>query len=142
SLHDALPILMAVTAKIPGSMDVDTSEEQPQTEVRIALNRNAAGDLGLDLGTVASTMRGLVAGEVVSQFEDPDGDSYDVRLRVERSERSQAGDLLGLDLPAQGGRALVPLSQVASLDMGSAPSKIRHFDLLREIRISAGTEGR
>ena len=97
-----------------GAADIDTSEEEPQPEVRIAVNRNAAGDLGLDLGTVASTMRGLVAGEVVSQFEDPDGDSYDVRLRVAAQRTARAPiDLLGLDLPAQGGRALVPASQVA-----------------------------
>ena len=74
-------------------------------------------------------MRGLVAGEVVSQFEDPDGDSYDVRLRVQRADRTRAVDLLGLDLPAQGGRALVPASQIASLDTGAAPSKIRRRDL-------------
>jgi HAE1 family hydrophobic/amphiphilic exporter-1 len=83
-----------------------------------------------------------VAGEVVSQFEDPDGDSYDVRLRVEPSERTRAIDLLGLDLPAQGGRALVPASQIATLENGAAPSKIRRRDLMREIRISASTEGR
>jgi HAE1 family hydrophobic/amphiphilic exporter-1 len=134
--------LMAVVRKIPGAVDVDTSEEEPQAEVRVAVNRTAASDLGLDLGTVASTMRGLVAGEVVSQFEDPDGDSYDVRLRVERSNRTHAIDLLGLDLPARGGRSLVPVSQVAYLESGAAPSKIRRRDLLREVRISAGTEGR
>ncbi len=134
--------LIGEVDKVPGAADVDTSEENPQAEVRIAVNRNAAADLGLDLGTVASTMRGLIAGEVVSQFEDPDGDSYDVRLRVERSDRTQAIDLLGLDLPAQGGRALVPASQVARLDTGVAPSKVRRRDLLREIRVSAGTEGR
>ncbi len=125
-----------------GAVDVDTSEEEQQAEVRVAVNRKAASDLGLDLGTVASTVRGLVAGEVVSQFEDPDGDSYDVRLRLDPVSRVRAVDLLGLDLPAQGGRALVPASQVASLESGAAPSKIRRLDLLREIRISAGTEGR
>ncbi len=134
--------LIAQVREVNGATDVDTSEEQPQSEVRIAVNRDAAGDLGLDLGTVASTMRGLVAGEVVSQFEDPDGDSYDVRLRVQRSDRTRAIDLLGLDLPAQGGRALVPASQVAALDTGAAPSKIRRRDLMREIRVSASTEGR
>lgn len=134
--------LISVAKQVPGAADVDTSEEPPQPEVRMAVNRNAAGDLGLDLGTVASTVRGLVAGEVVSQFEDPDGDSYDVRLRIEREDRTRAADLLGLDLPAQGGRALVPASQVASLDVGTAPSKIRHRDLLREVRVSAGTVGR
>ena len=134
--------LMAEARQTPGAADVDTSEEAPQTEVRVAVNRNAAADLGLDVGTVASTLRGLVAGEVVSQFEDPDGDSYDVRLRVQRTDRTRAADLLGLDLPAQGGRALVPASQVATLDTGAAPSKIRRRDLMREIRLSAGTVNR
>jgi HAE1 family hydrophobic/amphiphilic exporter-1 len=134
--------LMAVAKQVPGAADVDTSEEPPQAEVRVAVDRDAAGDLGLDLGTVASTIRGLVAGEVVSQFEDPDGDSYDVRLRVERGDRTRAADLLDLDLPAQGGRALVPASQVASLDNGIAPSKIRRRDLLREVRISASAVNR
>ena len=134
--------LMAEVRKVSGATDVDTSQELPQTEVRVVMNRNAAADLGLDLGAVASTIRGLVAGEVVSQFEDPDGDSYDVRLRVERADRTNALDLLGLDLPAQGGRVLAPASQVASLETGAAPSKIRRRDLLREIRISASTEGR
>jgi HAE1 family hydrophobic/amphiphilic exporter-1 len=134
--------LMAAAKQVPGAADVDTSEEPPQAEVRVGVDRDAAGDLGLDLGTVASTIRGLVAGEVASQFEDPDGDSYDVRLRVERGDRTRAADLLDLDLPAQGGRALVPASQVASLDNGIAPSKIRRRDLLREVRISASAVNR
>jgi HAE1 family hydrophobic/amphiphilic exporter-1 len=83
-----------------------------------------------------------VAGEVVSKFEDPDGDSYDVRLRVDASQRGRSGDLLALDLPGQLGRALIPLSQVASIDTGSAPSNIRRYDLAREIRVSANTQGR
>ncbi|PWU04992.1 MAG: AcrB/AcrD/AcrF family protein [Terriglobia bacterium] len=134
--------IMAAAKQVAGAADVDTSEEAPQAEVRIAVNREAAGDLGLDLATVASTVRGLVAGEVVSQFEDRDGDSYDVRLRVERQSRARAADLLGLDLPAQGGRALVPASQVTRLETGTAPSKIRRRDLMREVRISASTAGR
>jgi HAE1 family hydrophobic/amphiphilic exporter-1 len=121
---------------------VDTSEEDPRPEYRVRLDRKRAGDLGLDLGTVATTVRGLVAGQVVSQFEDPDGDSYDVRLRVDTAQRSQSGDLLELDLPGQYGRTLIPLSQVAHIDTGSAPSSIRRLDLMREIRITANTQGR
>ncbi len=134
--------VMELVRKTPGTIDIDTSEEDPRPEVRINVDRKAAGDLGLDLGTVASTVRGLVAGEVVSQFEDPDGDSYDVRLRIDPSQRSTAGDLLGLDLPGRGGLKLIPVSQVAQIDPGTAPSKIRHRDLMREIRISSNTQGR
>jgi len=134
--------LRDVVRQVPGAADVDTSQDEPRPEVRVAVDRKAAGDLGLDLGTVAATVRGLVAGEVVSQFEDPDGDSYDVRLRVDPSQRSRGADLLELDLPAHGGAALVPLSQVAQIETAGAPSKIRRFDLMREVRIAANTQGR
>ena len=134
--------LMKVVTQVPGAKDVDTSLESPRPEVRINLDRRAAGDLGLDLGTVASTMSGLVAGTVVSQFEDPDGDSYDVRLRIDPSQRIQGADILTLDLPGRGGAVMVPLNQVARIENGDAPSKIRRRDLMREIRISANTEGR
>jgi hydrophobic/amphiphilic exporter-1 (mainly G- bacteria), HAE1 family len=134
--------LQGIVAKTKGATDVDNSEEAPRPEFRVSLNRKAASDLGLDLGTVATTVRGLVAGQVVSQYEDADGDSYDVRLRIDPAQRTRSGDLLELDLPARMGRALVPLSQVASVDSGAAPSNIRRLDLMREIRISANTQGR
>jgi HAE1 family hydrophobic/amphiphilic exporter-1 len=132
--------VMQLVRQVPGAIDVDTSEEEPRPEMRVILNRKAAGDLGLDLGTVASTVRGLVAGEVVSQFEDPDGDSFDVRLRVDPAQRTQTADLFGIDLAGRG--ALIPLSQVAAVEAGEAPSKIRRRDLMREIRIGANTQGR
>ncbi len=60
---------------------------------------------------------------------------------IPRNGRAPA-DLLELDLPGQSGRTLVPLTQVASVDTGSAPSNIRRLDLMREVRISANTQGR
>lgn len=134
--------LMSEMRQVPGAADIDTSEEQPRPEVRINLNRQAASDLGLDLGTVAATVRGLVNGDVVSQFEDADGDSYDVRLRVDAGYRTRSADLLGLDMPGRNGGALIPVSQVAAVEMGSAPSKIRRYDLMREVRLSANTQDR
>ncbi|RPI09809.1 MAG: efflux RND transporter permease subunit, partial [Acidobacteriales bacterium] len=56
--------------------------------------------------------------------------------------RARVADLFELDLPGQQGRTLVPLTQVASVDTGSAPSNIRRLDLMREVRISANTQGR
>ncbi len=134
--------LLKLMRDVPGAMDVDTSEEQQRPEVQVVINRKLAGDLGLDVATIAGTVRGLVAGQVVSQFEDPDGDSYDVRLRVTTEQRRIASDLLMMDLPAQGGAALVPLGQLATVTDGRAPSKINRRDLMREIRLSADTQGR
>lgn len=109
---------MEVVRKVPGTADLDTSQERQRAEVRVQLDRRAASDPGLNLGTVALTVRGLVAGEVISQFEDPHGDSYDVRLELDAAQRTEREDLMQIDLPAQGGQILAPLSQVARLEEG------------------------
>ncbi len=139
----------------PGTADVDSSREDPRPEVRVRLDRKAASDLGLDLGTVASLVRGLVAGEVVSQFQDADGDAYDVRVRLEEGQRRLREDLANIYLPvsplaaARGGMSTnptslpgVPLTQVAALEESEAPSIIRRRDLMREVRVMASTQDR
>ena len=129
-----------------GTADVDTSREDPRPEVRVRLDRKAATDLGLDLGTVASLVRGLIAGEVVSQFQDADGDAYDVRVRLEEGQRRLRRDLADIYLPVanalSGSGQGVPLSQVAAIEDSEAPSLIRRRDLMREVRIMASTVDR
>jgi HAE1 family hydrophobic/amphiphilic exporter-1 len=104
---------------------------------------------------VASLVRGLVAGEVVSQYQDADGDAYDVRVRLEEDQRRLRADLADIYVPvlsppgaADGmsvnpnGLAGVPLTHVASLEDSEAPSLIRRRDLMREVRVLGSTEGR
>jgi HAE1 family hydrophobic/amphiphilic exporter-1 len=138
--------VVANTKATPGAADVDSSREDPRPEIRVRLDRKSASDLGLDLGTVASMVRGLVAGEVVSQFQDPDGDAYDVRVRLDEDQRRLREDLADIYLPVMRGLPgtgqSVPLTQVAALEDSEAPSIIRRRDLLREVRVMASTQDR
>ena len=139
---------------VRGAADVDSSREDPRPEVRVRLDRKTASDLGLDLGTVASMVQGLVAGEVISQFQDADGDAYDVRVRLEEDQRRLREDLAEINLPVSpqrlvgdpaspgAGSAGVPLSLVAALEESEAPSVIRRRDLMREVRVMASTQAR
>jgi len=145
-LDEVAAQVAANTKATPGAADVDSSREDPRPEIRVHLDRKTASDLGLDLGTVASMVRGLVAGEVVSQFQDPDGDAYDVRARLDEDQRRLREDLADIYVPvmnaAPGAGQGVPLTQVAALDDSAAPSIIRRRDLLREVRIMASTQDR
>ena len=145
-LDEVAAQVAANTKATPGAADVDSSHEDPRPEIRVHLDRKTASDLGLDLGTVASMVRGLVAGEVVSQFQDPDGDAYDVRARLDEDQRRLREDLADIYVPvmnaAPGAGQGVPLTQVAALDDSAAPSIIRRRDLLREVRIMASTQDR
>jgi HAE1 family hydrophobic/amphiphilic exporter-1 len=145
-LDEVAAQVAANTKATPGAADVDSSHEDPRPEIRVHLDRKTASDLGLDLGTVASMVRGLVAGEVVSQFQDPDGDAYDVRARLDEDQRRLREDLADIYVPvmnaAPGAGQGVPLTQVAALEDSEAPSIIRRRDLLREVRIMASIQDR
>ncbi|MBZ5513810.1 MAG: efflux RND transporter permease subunit [Acidobacteriia bacterium] len=145
-LDDIAARVAANTKATPGAADVDSSHEDPRPEIRVRLDRKTASDLGLDLGTVASMVRGLVAGDVVSQFQDPDGDAYDVRVRLDEDQRRLRDDLANIYVPVMKGLTSagqgVPLTQVAALEDSEAPSIIRRRDLLREVRIMASTQDR
>jgi HAE1 family hydrophobic/amphiphilic exporter-1 len=138
--------VIANTTATPGTADVDSSREDPRPEVRVRLDRKTASDLGLDLGTVASMVRGLIAGEVVSQFQDPDGDAYDVRVRLGEDQRRLRADLGDIYVPVMKGSLAagqgVPLTLVAALEDSEAPSIIRRRDLLREVRVNATIQDR
>jgi hydrophobic/amphiphilic exporter-1 (mainly G- bacteria), HAE1 family len=91
-------------------------------------------------------VRGLVAGEVVSQYQDADGDAYDVRVRLEEDQRRLREDLADISVPVMTALptsgSMVPLSLVAELEDSEAPSLIRRRDLMREVRVMASTQDR
>jgi HAE1 family hydrophobic/amphiphilic exporter-1 len=133
--------------KIPGLVDLETSLEKSKPELHVQFDRDRAGDLGLNVGPVAMTLRAAVTGEVATTIEDEAGDSHDVRVRLRADQRRYAEDLLALRVAtdkddAFGDKILVPLSEVATATPASGPSTIRHKDLQREVRLSAANSER
>jgi HAE1 family hydrophobic/amphiphilic exporter-1 len=133
--------------RIPGLVDADTSLEKSKPELRVEIDRQRVNDLGLTAGVIGSTLRAALTGEVASQIEDADGDSHDVRVRLRADQRRYADELLGLTVPTDRDdknmdKILVPLREVVRAVPASGPSTIRRKDLVREVRLSAGTSGR
>ncbi|HEY5112859.1 MAG TPA: efflux RND transporter permease subunit, partial [Coriobacteriia bacterium] len=136
--------LSARMKAIPGIMDVESSLGQPRPEYRIAVNRNMANDLGLDIGQVAATVRPLIAGQTVSNWQDPSGEERDVVLQVAPEERRSVEDLRTLPLAtsrknAAGVADVVPLQQIAEVQKGTAPTELDRQDLERVVTVSANS---
>jgi hydrophobic/amphiphilic exporter-1 (mainly G- bacteria), HAE1 family len=132
---------------VPGAADIDRSLDRDKPEVRIRIDRKTASDLGINLDSVATTLRALLNGEVATQFEDPDGDAYDVRVRLAAQQRRALEGLNDIDIlsskkDAAGKDMLIPVGQVASFARSTSASQIRRYDLIREVRVSANTAGR
>ena len=72
----------AAMAKIPGVTDIENSESDADPSLDVLIDRDAASALGINLATLGDTLKTLYAGSKSSSWEAPDGNSYDVQLRI------------------------------------------------------------
>ncbi len=96
--------LIAELKKEPGLVDLDTTLSLRKPEVQVVVDREAASDLGVPVGTIADSLRVLVGGLPVSKFRDGD-QQYDVWLRAESGDRGDQPGPLPDHVPVADGRA-------------------------------------
>ncbi|MBL8332898.1 MAG: efflux RND transporter permease subunit [Rubrivivax sp.] len=133
-------------ARTPGLVDLDSTLKPDKPTVSLEMRRDAAADLGLNVNAVAGALRTLVAGQSVGNWRAPDGETYDVRVRLGPESRDDARDLANLPLvvaaAADGSPRIVRLSQVADVRPATGPNQINRRDLSREINVDANVLGR
>ncbi|TNM63530.1 efflux RND transporter permease subunit [Aliirhizobium smilacinae] len=132
---------------IRGATEVESSIENVRPTLAVRIRREAASDLGVSIATIGDTLRPLVAGDAISVWNAPDGESYDVMVRLPATGRRDAAQLRNLTIST--GRTddnnkpiTVLLDQVADVVESTAPDAITRKDLSREVRISSNIEGR
>jgi HAE1 family hydrophobic/amphiphilic exporter-1 len=136
--------LMTRVKAIPGVVDVRSSLGDPKPEYRIDVNRDIANEVGLDIGQIATTIRPVLAGETATRWEDPTGEERDVVVQVAPEQRRTVEDIATIPLStsrrtADGAVATVPLRDVASIELGTAPAQIDRKNLQRVATISGST---
>ncbi len=133
-------------AKIPGLVDLDTTLKPDKPTVSIEVRRDVAADVGLNVNMLANSLRTLVAGTLVGNWRAPDGENYDVNVRLAPESRYALADLQRLPInvaPApDGSPRVVRLSQVANVTPSAGPNQINRRDLNREINVDANAFGR
>lgn len=126
---------------IPGVVDIQTSLGELRPELRIQVNRDAANEIGLDVGQIAATVRPLYAGQTATRWEDPTGEERDVVVQIAPELRTSLDDIAATPVKtsAEVGDApvLIPLGDVARIEAGNAPAQIDRKDLQRIATITA-----
>ncbi|EPE9870872.1 efflux RND transporter permease subunit [Acinetobacter baumannii] len=138
---------MTEMEKIDGVVDLESSLKEPKPTLGVHINRVLASDLGLSVSQIANAIRPLIAGDNVTTWEDRDGETYDVNIRLNENKRVLPQDVQNLYLNsnktnANGQNILVPLSAVATTQEKLGASQINRRDLEREVLIEANTSGR
>jgi len=131
-----------VRRNVKGAVDVGLSEQAPQQELRIDLDRGLANSMGVSINDAAQALRVAFAGVEAGDWVDPTGEARDVAVRLAPEDRVDASNIERLPIAVAGTGRMVPLEQIATVTMGKAPSKIQHANSKRMVVVTANAQGR
>jgi multidrug efflux pump subunit AcrB len=121
---------------LPGLENVQVQAEEPRPMLSIALDRERARNLGLDVSAVGQTIRTALDGTIATRYADGNFE-YDVRVLFPKHRFQSATDIGGT-LLFPGGRNTSPvfLRDVAGVSPAISPATIRRENQLRRIQVS------
>ena len=129
----------AQLSEIPGLVDVRSSLQSGNPEIRIIYNRDRLSEYGLSLRNVAELVRNKVQGNVATEYRQSER-LIDILVRLEEDDRLGLSELGELVVNPRG-RIPIPLSAVAELQVNEGPSEIRRIDQTRSAVIYANLDG-
>jgi len=124
-----------------GIVDLQTEPLVLIPQLKIALDREAAGRYGLRAGTLAGDLETALNGKTVSRFIEEQR-LHDIYMRLDdhsRENPQRIGNTLVRFLPTGQG---IRLEDVANIYPGTGPNMISREDMQRRIVVSANTQGR
>jgi HAE1 family hydrophobic/amphiphilic exporter-1 len=96
-------------------------------ELRVAVDRQRAADLGVRIGDLARALRLMVSGQdEISSYREK-GERYPVTIRVREDQRSDMRSIGGLMVPSTRGEP-VRVDNVATLERGFGPTIIQRYN--------------
>ncbi len=120
---------------VRGLESVEPSAEEASPQLVIALDRQRAADLGLNVAEVGQAVRVALDGAIPTRLTDRNQE-YDIRVRLPRERFQNAEDLGSIALFAGRDRP-ISLRDVASVTLKIGPSTIRRENQNRQYRINA-----
>ncbi len=120
--------------KIPGVQNLQIDLRLNTPEVRVNINRDKLGDVGVNVDTVGRTLETMLGGRQVTRFKR-DGEQYDVVVQVASLDRASPADISEIYVRARDG-GMVQLANLVHVKEGVAPQSLNHFNRLRAVKVT------
>lgn len=139
-LNDTAEQMVKVLAGIKGSEDVFTVKNSGVQYYRVAIDRLAAGRLGLSVDEIANTLRGQIEGQQLGMVIEG-GRRTPLIMRGELDVQDSPALFAALTLSLPNGQN-VPLSVVAKLERVDGPVKVDRENGSRMVVVQSNVHGR
>lgn len=131
---DNLDTLKSLSAKVEqvmksteGTIYVNNPLQNSKTDIRVNINKDKAAILGVSTNEIDRTVRMGIAGLNLATYRDDKGDKYQINLTLNHNKHQTIDVFNKLYVTSQAG-ALIPISQLASLQFETSIPTIKHFN--------------
>jgi multidrug efflux pump subunit AcrB len=141
ALARANDAVMAGMRTLDTVQDGTSSSENLTPEVHITPKVERATQMGVSVQAIANAVRLATQGENSLNLPKFNAGTQQIDILVELNRKYKT-DLSALrNLTVQGASGLVPLQEVADIELGSGPVSIQRYDRERQLTITANTTG-
>ncbi len=120
----------------PGLVAVDHDYKDTKPQLRVVIDRDRAGDLGVTLGNIGRTLETVLGARRVTTYSDA-GREYDIMLQGERDDQRTPTNIENIYVRSERSGALIPLSNLVTIDEMATSPTLNRFNRVRAITIEA-----
>jgi cobalt-zinc-cadmium resistance protein CzcA len=125
---------------VSGAADVKAEAQAGMPALSIRIDRAAAARYGVNVSDILDVVESI-GGRSAGMVYGDDNSITDIVVRLASADRSDIERIRELPV-GRNGKALVPLSLVASVDVTTGPAQISRAKLQRRISVQANVRGR
>ncbi|MFN8353744.1 MAG: efflux RND transporter permease subunit [Spirosomataceae bacterium] len=138
---DTMRIVAAQIEKViaahPAAIYVDNPLKVQPTDLRVHINKEKAGLLGVPISEIDRTVRMGIAGLNLGKFRENDGDELNINVSIAKNGKVPDLDVFNKLYVNNVVGTAMPLTQVADIRMETSPNQIRHFNKDRYVSVSS-----
>ena len=135
AMEGSVQAFLAKVKENPNLISVDTDLRINTPQIRVNMERDRIGTLGLDVGTVGRTVETMLGGREVTKFKQ-NGEQYDVVVQADEAERANPDHLMRYFVRTPDG-GILPLSALIDLTEVVEPRDRNHFNRSRSVTVTA-----
>ena len=120
----------------PGTIYVNNPVANLKTDIRVAIQKDKARQLGIATADIDQTVRLALAGLNLGSFTDPQGNERSILLTTPKGDRATLETFEPIFIYNNQGKG-IPLSQIADLKFESSTLTIDHYNKNRSVSVSS-----
>lgn len=132
-------LLDKINENNPGLTDIDSDYKETKPQLRLVIDKNRAGDLGVSIQTIGRTLETMLGSRRVTTYIE-DGEEYDVILEGERSKQNTPTDMQNIYVRSDTTGRLIPLANLINIEEYADSGSLNRYNRTRSITIEAGLE--